>query len=105
MREVLEYKVPQVGLPRPLSVGGISPRDCAACGRRGMEGDQCAFCGAILDIRNAARVVTDRVPAVLAHIHAARAKGVRERTHAQPDHGDTVSDNGLGDSAWEVRVS
>jgi len=105
MREVLEYKVPQVGLPRPLSVGGISPRDCAACGLRGMEGDRCALCGAVLDIQNAARVVTDRVPAVLAHIHAARAARIRERPHAQPDHGAVVSDDGFGDSAWEAPVS
>jgi hypothetical protein len=105
MREVLGYKLPQAGLPRPLSVGGISPRDCAACGRRGTAGDRCAFCGAVLDIRNAARVVTDRVPAVLAHIHAARAERVRERADAQPEHGDAVSDDGLVDGAWEVQVS
>ncbi len=105
MREVLGYKLPREGLPRPLSVGGISPRDCAACGRRGTEGDQCAFCGAVLDIRNAARVVTDRVPAVLAHIHAARTDHVREQAHAQMEQGDAVSDVGLGDYAREAPVS
>jgi len=105
MREVLGYKLPQAGLPGPLSVAGISPRDCAACGQRGTEGDQCAFCGAVLDIRNAARVVTDRVPAVLARIDAARAERVRGRAHARADHGDAVSDEGVGDTTWEVRVS
>ncbi len=105
MREVLGYKLPGAGLPRPLSVAGISPRDCAACGRRGTEGDRCAFCGAVLNIQNAARVVTDRVPAVLAHIHAAHAERVPERAHAQPEHGDAVSDDRLVDSAWEVQVS
>jgi hypothetical protein len=108
VREVLGYKLPPVGLPRPLSVGGISPRDCAACGQRGTETDRCAFCGAVLDIQNTARVVTDHVPSVLAHIDAARAARVQERTHAQSDHsehGDTVSDDGVRDGAWEVRVS
>jgi len=105
MREVLGYKLPGEGLPRPLSVGGISPRDCAACGRRGTEGDQCAFCGAVLDIRNAARVVTDRVPAVLAHIHAARTDRVREQAHTQMEQGDAVSDVGLRDYAREAPVS
>jgi len=79
LRAYLEQKLPRVGLPRPIVISGISPRDCHACDRRGAERDLCGFCGAPLDVANTARVTAARVAPTLEWIGAARARRHEER--------------------------
>ncbi len=71
---ILRDKLPRVGLPKPLAVHGISPRDCTACGGRGTEEAFCGVCGAPLGIENTARVVAARTPVMLERVRAGRAK-------------------------------
>jgi hypothetical protein len=78
MVRILGYKLPRRGLPRPLAISGISPRDCASCGRRGTEKDLCGFCGAPLDGLNAARATCARLTAVLDRARAKREQAQTE---------------------------
>jgi hypothetical protein len=84
IERILTYKLPRAGLPRPLSVGGISPRDCATCGGRGIERDRCGLCGALLGVENTAAVTATRVPEVLERIRASRAKRAEQSTNRTP---------------------
>jgi len=74
LEEIMRYKLPRSGLPLPLIVRGISPRDCAACGQRGAENGICGLCGEVLDAKNTARVIAARTPDVLSKVQAARAR-------------------------------
>jgi hypothetical protein len=82
--DILTYKLPRVGLPRPLSISGISPRDCASCGQRGSERDRCALCGAPLGVDNTAHITAARISGVLERIHTARLSHAAEREAAEP---------------------
>ena len=78
---LLGYKLPLAALPRPLMIGGISPRDCAMCEGRGVAPGSCSLCGADLGAENTAVVVARCVADVqrrMAAAHAARTRGARD---------------------------
>ena len=79
---ILGYKLPLAALPGPLLVGGVSPRDCVACGGRGATSDRCDLCGADLGLGNTAVVVARRVADVLRRIDAARTRRAAQDTTA-----------------------
>lgn len=83
MQRILGYKLPRAGLFKPLSIGGISPRDCAACGERGTDELKCAACGAPLDGMNSAGVAVQRIPEIVDRIAAARAKRLAAKEAAE----------------------
>jgi len=76
----LSYKLPFAGLPPPLEVRGISPRECHRCGKdsRGKtvraEGRiACPLCGLEMDEHeNTARLVAAQMPVIVERIAAAR---------------------------------
>jgi hypothetical protein len=91
----LEYKLPFAGLPAPLKVGGVSPRECHRCGPGSREKTaraegriRCPLCGLDMDVHeNNARLVAAQVPEIVERIAAARRKreggkgnkGIREQ--------------------------
>jgi len=79
---ILGYKLPLAALPGPLLIGGVSPRDCAACGGRGATSDRCDLCGADLGLGNTAVVVARRVADVLRRIDMARTRRAAQETTA-----------------------
>jgi len=85
LRTYLEQKLPRVGLPRPLIISGISPRDCHACGRRGAERDLCGFCGAPLDVANTARITAARVAPTQERVGTTPARRREERAREDED--------------------
>jgi hypothetical protein len=76
----LSYKLPFAGLPPPLEVGGISPRECHRCGKdsrdKTVRADgriTCPLCGLEMDEHeNTARLVAAQLPVIVERIAAAR---------------------------------
>ena len=88
---LLSYKLPLAGLPPPLEVRGISPRECHRCGKDSREKTKradgritCPLCGLEMDEHaNAARLVAAQVPVILERIAAARER-LRQGTDYSP---------------------
>jgi IS605 OrfB family transposase len=78
----LSYKLPFAGLPRPVKVHGISPRECHRCGRDSRDKTKraeghitCPLCGLEMDEHeNTARLVAAQLPAIQERITAARQR-------------------------------
>lgn len=70
---MLSYKLPRRGLPRPLTIRGISPRECANCGVRGVQESRCTICGTLFDATNTALVAARDIAPRLVKIRKARA--------------------------------
>lgn len=88
LSRMLAYKLPRGGLLAPLSVSGISPRDCAACGARGSTHTACGLCGAPLGVHNSAAVTLSRIPGILDRKLAAKQRREEERRRRQEEEED-----------------
>ncbi len=116
LTELLDYKLPFAGLPAPLQVRGVSPRECHRCGPESREKTvrtegriSCPMCGLEMDVHeNNARLVAAQVPEILERIEAARRKrengagkgedggGKMERGKWMMDYGRGTRENGKG---------
>jgi len=99
----LEYKLSFAGLPPPLEVRGVSPRECHRCGKESREKTKrangyitCPLCGLEMDEHeNAARIVAAQLPEILERIAAAR-KRRRKGDEETAGEGEREGENGRG---------
>jgi len=104
---ILGYKAVWRGLPSPLAVHGISPRDGPVCGTRSAQKDICTSCTRPLDVLTAARVTAQRVldtldqqaaawtqrsPLVLADVHGDPSPAHAAGCAAPSGHTSTTTD-------------
>ena len=109
LTDLLSYKLPFAGLPAPLKVGGISPRECHRCDKDSREKTvradgciTCPLCGLEMDEhQNTAHLVAAQLPDILARIAAARrkresGKGKMERGEGRMERGKWKGEDGTG---------